>query len=156
MRRHAFLPAVQRGGDEKPKFIDLGVCHGEASDRSASAMDHQVRPRPVVRPIERVGISEIESAVVVAVRIELAFADHVKAFGGLEVALAHFGAELARPGADGIGREQLVMRAPPHPEFDLKIALEDAQMHGRAALQPLLFEPLLDFGGIGSFGSRHA
>ncbi len=81
--RHALLPAVQRCGEQQPKFIDFGVRHGETADRSASAMDHEVRACPVMRPVQSIGVSEIESAMVMAVRIELGFADAVKAFGGL-------------------------------------------------------------------------
>ena len=150
MHGHTLLPAVQCRGDEQPEFIDLGVRHGEAADRSASAMDHQVRPGPVMRPVQIIGVSEIERAMVMAVWIELAFADRVKTFRRLEIALAHFRFELARPGANGIGREQLGMIAALQPEFHLKVTLEDAQQHRRAAFQSLLFEPLLDLGGVGS------
>ena len=105
MHPDVLLARAQRRRDERPDIVDALIGHGVAASRDAGAVHHERRAGPLVLAVEHVRVSQVESAVVMAVGIELTFRDGVKALGRLAVALDQLGTEPTRPGADGIGGE---------------------------------------------------
>ena len=68
---------------ESVDFLDLRVGHGEASDRYAVAVDHEMAALAAVRPIVGIGIAEVEGEMKPTVGIHPTGGDIVKPLGGL-------------------------------------------------------------------------
>ena len=107
-----------------------------------------------LRTVEGVGKAQIEGAVPAARRIERLGIDRIEALRRLAVALYQLGAEPAGPAADGIDGEALEAAAPPHPQLELELALEDADEDRRAQCEALRCQPAWEIRQVGSAGQR--
>ncbi|RLQ88643.1 hypothetical protein D8780_10910 [Notoacmeibacter ruber] len=87
-------------------FADIFIGHGVAARRGAVAMHHKVLARAAVSAVELVRIADIESKIILAVRVHLVRADRIEALGGLAVAFDKFRAELAGIFADRVAFDE--------------------------------------------------
>ncbi len=103
-------------------------------------MHHQLRAGAIPGAVIGVRIAEIESQIILRVRIHQAGRDAVEAFRRLAIAFLDFGTEIARPAADRIGLEQRIAAgAVLLPDFELGFFLEQANEDRRILRHVLLF-----------------
>ena len=103
------------------------------------------------RPVEGVRKAHVEGEVIGRIRIHQPGRDHVEAFGRLAIALLHLRAEFARPTADGIRLEKIVLTFRRLlPDLELRLFLEDANEDRRFLRHALALDRLDHLVGKGT------